>query len=108
MSGRRAIHPVVVHTHEVGGAAGDEWTVDRIRSVVLRLAAGLADADPEAAAHLQTSADAGSSGAERLLILRSALITTRSAWEAIDEADVVADARQALAAGKRLAISMDE
>ena len=91
---------------------GDEtelvWTVGRIRTVTLRIAAALVSIDPSSAEQLEAAAGAAVGGAEALLLMRSALITSRTSWEALPAAALVHEARQAVAVGKRLSIDLDD
>ncbi len=88
-------------------AADPEWSLDRIRTVTLRVAAALVSVDPSSAERLEAAAGAEVGEAEALLLMRSALITSRASWETLDAGSLVAEARGAVAAGKRLAIGLD-
>lgn len=83
-------------------AAG--WSIERVRTVTLRMGAALESRDPVASQQLAAAAGEGAIPAESLLLMRSALISTRAAWESLETSDLVEEGKAAIAAGKRLAI----
>lgn len=71
-----------------------------------RLATALRTVDPAAASRLEAAVLVGGADAQRLLELRSAMVSTRNAWEHVGDAELVASARRTVAAAKRLAIDL--
>ena len=82
------------------------WSVERVRAVTARVGVALKAVDPDGSAHLASAVGLESGDAEALLVMRSALIATRSQWEALEAKTLVSAARAAIAAGKRLAIDL--
>lgn len=89
-------------------AISSEWSVERVRSITVRIAASLADSDDPASQELAAAAALDTVDAESLLVMRSALVATRPAWEALEVPELVTQGRDALAAGKRLAIELPD
>lgn len=91
----------------MGDGTEMEWSLDRLRTVTLRIAAALVSADPSGAEHLEDAAAAAVGDAEALLLMRSALIASRASWETLPAMALVAEGRGAIAAGKRLSIELE-
>ena len=74
--------------------------------MVEELGEHLTDSDPAAASRLQRAASLEEPDHIALLEMRSALISTRGAWERHISGELVAVARSGIAAAKRLAIDL--
>lgn len=93
-----------VHSSPMTGPV--DLTLEDLCAAAMRLSSALEAAGDEAAgAILRGAVEAPAEPAELLLLVRSALVRTRPQWEALD-GSLVAEARAAVAAGKRLAIEM--
>ena len=81
-------------------------TIDSLRAIVRSVAAELRSKGRDTSAdRLQSAADLDSSHAEQVLVMREAMIRTRSDWSALDVASRVR-AAHALEAAKGLAIEL--
>jgi len=88
------------------GASGS-ITVDDVRRLASAVASALrANGRPAEASVLHDAVSAVVTDAESLLVLRSALVATRTSWEALPDVALVANAKGTLAAAKRLAIDL--
>lgn len=82
-------------------------TLAEMRQTTRNVAAALESAgSAEHAARLREAIRSHGSDAEDLLTMRSALVATRNRWEGLAEPALVASARRALGAAKRLAIDL--
>lgn len=90
----------------MGEPSSAEPTVASIRLLVKRLASEVIAVEPGAAAVLGRSVEVKEPDALALLEMRSALISTRSAWEGSVPPRLADEARRVIAASKRLAITI--
>ncbi len=79
--------------------------ISSIQSIVVVLAAEIREDSPTAAEHLESAAAINATPAERLLVLREALIATRPDWE-LPGVNSSSAAIEALKSAKRLAIEL--
>ena len=89
-----------------GGSDRGSDVIGDMRSVADALVAALDAADNGAAEVIRTARLERVSGPEELLVLRSALISTRSEWGRAVDDDLSAAAASALAAAKKHAIEL--
>lgn len=89
-----------------GGSDRGSDVIRDVRSVADALVAALDAADNGAAEVIRTARLERVSGPEELLVLRSALISTRSEWGHTVDDDLRAAAVSALAAAKKHAIEL--